>query len=628
MSDLKSNPQKTAPVATTSDLVEKTRMYLEKSGQSTSSGIAKPSKGVRGFTNILDALFEKGIITLDQYNTVKFEAINTNKTPEVLLKEKKIVSPQEIARTTSEMKGIGYVDLRNLIINMDILNKLPASVAKSSMAIIFEELPSRVKVGMKDPLDLQKVKYLESVIGKKIDSYYASEEDINYIIDTKYGAQIGKEVDQALEEVSDTALLNINKSYQENELTGDLESAPIIKIVNMILDYGIKHKASDIHIEPREKRIVVRFRVRGILSEKLTIPRSLLSPVITRIKILSSLKIDEHRIPQDGRFQVKSNDKLIDVRVSVMPSIYGEKIVMRLLDKSLGILDLEELGVRGINYSRLREAVKKTQGVILVTGPTGSGKTQTLASCLKILNSPDVNIMTLEDPVEIRVEGVNQIQVNPEVGLTFANGLRSFLRQDPDVVMVGEIRDSETANLAIQAALVGRLVLSTIHTNSAAGAFTRLIDMGVEPFLLSSTINLVVGQRLVRVLCECKQPIEASPEIVKEIHEELDTLNSFNILDENQHAKVHFDRNINKITLYKPVGCPKCNDTGYISRTGIFESLKMSENISKAILQKGVISEINKMAIQEGMITMIQDGYIKALEGITTIEEVLRVKNE
>lgn len=583
---------------------------------------------VKGITNILDAILAKGFINPEQYNSVKFEAVNTGKKPEDLLVAHNMVNAVDISKTYAEMQGMEYIDLEELDINVETLNKIPLETAKSSMAIAFEDTPNYVKVALKDPLDLQKVKYLESIIGKRIQTYYSSEEDINHIIDTKYGAQIGKEVDEALEEVGDDTLLDLGVSYQDNELGQDLDKAPIIKIVNMIMDYGIKNKASDIHVEPREKKVSVRFRVRGVLSEKLTIPKKLLNPLVSRIKILSSLKIDEHRVPQDGRFQVKSGTGITDVRVSIMPSIYGEKIVMRLLQKSQTVMNLDQIGIRGLSLARLQDALKKTQGIILVTGPTGSGKTQTLASCLKILNTPEVNIVTLEDPVEIRVDGVNQVQVNAEVGLTFANGLRSFLRQDPDIILVGEIRDSETAALSVQAALVGRLVLSTVHTNSAAGAFIRMIDMGVEPFLLISTVNVVMAQRLVRVLCECKEPYEATPEILDTLHESLDTLNGFNIYDENHKLKLHFDKNTKAVTLYKPKGCPKCNNTGYISRTGIFEALKMSETISKMVMTNSTISEINEQAQKEGMVSMQQDGFIKALEGITTIEEVLRVKNE
>ncbi len=618
------NQNSNPPTSNQASLVEKTRQLLSSDPKAqVTSGVQKTD--VKGLNNILDALLAKGLITIDQYNSIKFESINSGKSQEALLRDHKIISADAIARTFAEMKGLDFIDLKAIDLKFETLNKINAETAKNNMAIVFEETPNRFKVALLDPLDLQKIKYLESILKKTIEPYYASYDDIIQIIDTKYGAQLGEDVDLALEDVGEGSL-DIN-SYTESKID-NVEEAPMIRIINMILDYGIKNKASDIHIEPQENRIVVRFRIRGILYEKLTLPKKLLSSVVTRIKILSNLKIDEHRIPQDGRFQVKSSSALLDVRVSVLPAIHGEKIVMRLLEKTQGIKDLEDLGIRGVSFTRLKDALSKTQGVILVTGPTGSGKTQTLASCLKILNSSEVNIITLEDPVEIKLDGVNAVQVNSEVGLTFASGLRSILRQDPDVIMVGEVRDSETANLAIQAALVGRLVLSTIHTNSSAGAFPRLIDMGVEPFLLSSTVNIVVAQRLVRVLCECKEPYAAPKEISDKIHEELDLLGGFNLLNEDKSLKLHFDKNSQNLTLYKAVGCPKCNDSGYISRTGIFEAMKMSENISKAVIEKKAISEIQKIGVQEGMITMIQDGFIKALEGITTIEEVLRVKNE
>ena len=583
---------------------------------------------VRGLSSILDAVLAKGLISSDQYNSIKFESVNTSKGPEDLLVSKNIISGKDVAKILSEMQGIEYIAVDELDIPIDTLNKLNVDTAKNSLCVVFEETPAYFKVAMKDAFDLQKIKFLESILKKKVQSYYSSEEEILNVIDTKYGAQIGKEVDEALADVGDDTLLDLGSSFQDNEISADLDKAPIIKIVNMIMDYGLKNKASDIHIEPREKKISVRFRVRGILSEKLTIPRKLLNPLISRIKILSDLKIDEHRVPQDGRFQVKSGTNIADVRVSIMPSIYGEKIVMRLLQKSQTVFSLEQVGIRGLSLARLKDSLKRTQGIILVTGPTGSGKTQTLASCLKILNTPEVNIVTLEDPVEIRVDGVNQVQVNPEVGLTFASGLRSFLRQDPDVILVGEIRDGETAALSVQAALVGRLVLSTIHTNSAAGAFIRMIDMGVEPFLLISTINLIIAQRLVRTLCDCSEPYEAGAEIMQKMHEELDILNGFNIYDDNHKLKLHFDKSTNTATLHKAKGCPKCNNTGYIGRTGIFEALKMSESISKLIMGNASINEINQQALREGMLSMVQDGFIKALEGITTVEEVLRVRNE
>ncbi len=536
------------------------------------------------------------------------------------------MSAEDIARTLSEMRGIGYVDINSVAIPPETLQKIPLQTAKENQAVIFEELPNKVKVAMKDPLDLQKIKFLESTVGKPVEAYYASIVDLQIVLDTKYGAQIGSEVDEALEDVGGG--LSISTAGGDMDLSDESElgSAPIIKIVNMIMQYAVKHKASDIHIEPRDAKVSVRFRVRGVLSEKLTIPLKLLSAVVTRIKILSNLKIDEHRIPQDGRFQIREGGRAaVDVRVSIMPSIYGEKIVMRILEKSKGILDLNKTGIRGLALSRMNDALQKTQGIILVTGPTGSGKTQTLASSLKILNTSSVNIITLEDPVEIRIDGVNQVQVNAEVGLTFASGLRAILRQDPDVIMVGEIRDKETAGLAVQSALVGRLVLSTIHTNSASGAFVRMIDMGIEPFLLASTVNVVLGQRLVRTLGESKKPYKASAQTVQKLHEALDSLGGINITKPDG-TTINFNKDTTDVTLYEAVSTPS-SQSGYDGRLGIFEALKTSENIASLVTRKESISTIQTQAVKEGMITMVQDGFIKALEGVTTIEEVLRVQN-
>lgn len=592
--------------------------------QTNTAPSAPQVRSVKGLNNLLDALLTKGLITNEAFNSIKFESINSGKPFEELLISKGIVSADDIAKTLSEMRGINYIDISKVTISPEVLQIIPQDVAIANNAIIFENLSNKAKVAMKDPLDLQKVNYLESVIGKEIESYYASEEAIKTIIDTRYGAQLGSEVDQAMQDVGGS--MNINMAGGDMTLGDSVGSAPIIKIVNMIMDYAIKNKASDIHIEPRDAKVSVRFRVRGVLSEKLTVPAKLLSAVVTRIKILSNLKIDEHRIPQDGRFQIRDGGKpSVDVRVSIMPSIYGEKVVMRILEKSKGILDLEKTGLRGLAYSRMKDALAKTQGIILVTGPTGSGKTQTLASSLKILNTPEVNIITLEDPVEIRVDGVNQVQVNAEVGLTFASGLRAILRQDPDVIMVGEIRDKETAGLAVQSALVGRLVLSTIHTNSASGAFVRMIDMGIEPFLLASTVNVVMGQRLVRTLADSKKPYKASAQTVQKLHEALDILGGIKITRPDG-TQIEFNKNTTEVTLYEAVASPQ-SQTGYDSRIGIFEALKTSEAIASLVTRKESISTIQNQAIKEGMITMVQDGFIKALEGITTIEEVLRVQN-
>lgn len=567
--------------------------------------------------NLADSLFSLGLLNTESLKKVKFESVNTGKPIEQILLQGGYISELDLAKAKSKLFQIPFVDLAAQRIDIETLNLLNQKLAKQNSAVAFQNTEVGLKVAMADPLDLQKIRFLSTVVGKRIEPYFADPSIIKSIIDTKYGAQIGSEVTQALQDVGD--VVEITGTIASAEIQGDIAAAPVARIVNMILEYAAKYKASDVHIEPRENKVVVRYRVSGVLQEKLTLPVKLAGPVVSRIKILSNLKIDEHRVPQDGRFQIKVENELIDLRVSVMPSVYGEKVVIRLLAKGGGTLTLDKTGMRGRGLALFQQAIKKSQGILLVTGPTGSGKTQTLASALKIINSPEINIMTLEDPVEIRIDGVTQVQVNSEVGLTFAKGLRAFLRQDPDVILVGEIRDKETAELAVQASLTGHLVLATLHTNSAAGAIPRLKDMGIEPFLLSSTLELAAGQRLVRTICDnCRYSYEASPEEINKLKTVLEQINGFSIDSILQ-------KNGGKIFLNKGKGCPQCGDSGYKGRIGIFEVMKMSEGIASLTVVDSSAQEIEKIAVKEGMITMMQDGYLKAMEGVTTIEEVLRV---
>ena len=395
-----------------------------------------------------------------------------------------------------------------------------------------------------------------------------------------------------------------------------IREAPIAKIVETVLGYAVKSRASDVHIEPQEDKTRVRYRIDGVLHEKLVLPKSVQDAVVSRIKVLSDMKIDEKRIPQDGRFNFKVDKEEVDLRVSSLPTVHGEKIVMRLLKKSGGVPTLQELGIRGTALKNLEAASIVPHGIVLVTGPTGSGKTTTLYSLLTKINSPKVNIVTLEDPVEYQMAGINQVQINPQAGLTFASGLRAFLRQDPNIIMVGEIRDQETAELAIQAALTGHVVFSTLHTNSAAGALPRLLDMKAEPFLLVSSMTLVMAQRVVRKIClDCKEEYDPEEVVLEDIKKVLGGL--FDGWAKQNPTE--------KIKLHRGKGCDECGGTGYKGRIGVYEVLVMNEKIGRLILERRPAEDIEKQSTEDGMVLMKQDGYLKVLEGITTIEEVLRV---
>jgi type IV pilus assembly protein PilB len=588
-----------------------------------------PQVSVLGAANLAEAALKKGLIDEGQAAQVKQQVTTGGKSIEEALMGMG-VDEDTLYHTKAEMFGVEFVDLGKVDIDPAVLQKISQDVARRNLAVAFASGPRGVRVAMADPLDIQKTKYIGALVGGSIEPVFSSPALINFIIDNKYNAQVGAEVEEALEEFDEGAIQLGGAVGQVTDLasSGGLANAPVSKIVNMVLEYAIRYQASDVHIEPREDKVSVRLRIFGVLNEKLSLPKKLHPAIVSRIKILSNLKIDEHRVPQDGRFQVKLGKDNVDLRVSIIPAAYGEKVVMRLLKKGGGAMDLPATGLRGHAFKLFSQALTKTQGIVLVTGPTGSGKTQTLASGLKVLNSPEVNIMTLEDPVEIRIDGINQVQINNDVGLTFARGLRAFLRQDPDIIMVGEIRDSETAGLAVQAALTGHLVLATLHTNSAAGAPPRLLDMEVEPFLLASTMNVVLGQRLVRTICpDCKEAYYASPEVSEQIHNVIGGLKTFDMFKlQNNDAGDPANKADDKIVLYRGKGCSKCNGTGYVGRIGIFEALDINEKISKLILQHSSAGDIAKAADEGGMVTMVQDGFMKALEGVTTIEEVLRVQ--
>jgi type II secretory ATPase GspE/PulE/Tfp pilus assembly ATPase PilB-like protein len=443
----------------------------------------------------------------------------------------------------------------------------------------------------------------------------ALKDDILGAIDETYSQNLGEDVTAALKETSGPEV----KTYEAGHLGEVIREAPIAQIVSATLEQAIHLRASDVHIEPQVGDTRVRYRVDGILQERLVLPKRLQDAVISRIKILADMKIDEKRIPQDGRFNFKMGEEEVDLRVSTLPTVHGEKIVMRLLKKSGGIPTLPELGLRGLALKNLEAQITRPHGIILVTGPTGSGKTTTLYAVLSKLNNNRVNIMTLEDPVEYEIPGVNQVQINPVAGLTFATGLRSFLRQDPNIILVGEVRDRETTGLAIQAALTGHTVFSTLHTNNAAGAIPRLLDLGAEPFLIVSSLNCIVGQRIARKICPtCKEEYDPEEAVKKDIIKVLGVL-----LSKESPLKLYRGKG-----TVNGTPCAACVGTGYLGRMGIFEVLPVSTEIAKLIATRASMDDIQQVAVKEGMMTIKQDGYMKAVEGITTIEEVLRVAED
>lgn len=584
----------------------------------TNNNVGSLAHNSAATSDIVIQLVNSNLITTDQAKVINEQAQASNKSKEDIILSGLFVDSDKMIDIKSMIFKIPIVDLINLQIPIETLQKIPADLAKKYNSICFEFTADHAKVAMVDPLDVQAVNFLRAVVGVRIETYFARPDDVKKIINTRYGAQVGYDVSRALEDVKDGVSVKDASSKIES-LEGDIASAPVARIVNEILEYAVRMKASDIHIEPREGQLIVRNRINGILSVKLVLPLKLAPAVVSRVKILANLKIDEHRIPQDGRFQATVDNERVDLRISVLPTVYGEKVVMRILEKDGGAMTLDKTGLYGRNLNEFMNAIKKTLGIILITGPTGSGKTVTLASCLKILNKEKVNILTLEDPVEIRIDGVNQVQVNAEIGLTFANGLRAFLRQDPNIIMVGEIRDSETAKLAVQAALTGHLVLSTLHTNTSSAAIPRLIDMGVEPFLLSSTINIVAAQRLIRRICpNCKRQHIATEDELEIFRKELHGIKGFNF--EELLAKHN-----GEYPLYKGEGCEVCGHTGYKGRLGIFEVMPISDPIRKLINDSSTAQKIEEIAKQEGMTSMLQDGLFKVLQGESTIEEVYRV---
>ncbi len=559
---------------------------------------------------LLNLLILNRVIDQTQADKYELESIKNNIPIEQYLLEQTDLKKNDVLAAMAKILNVNYIDIATTAVDPQALSFITESLAirYNIIPVNYDQNNGTIYIATADPFNVPLFDFLEKKTQKNIVPQLAYDKDIIRAIETSYSQSLSPDVKEALKEVD-------YKQTKDDQTVGTvIKEAPVAKIVNTILEFAVKGRASDIHIEPEEMKTRVRYRIDGILQEKLSLPRGIHDAVSSRIKILSEMKIDEKRIPQDGRFTFKVGQEEVDLRVSTLPTVHGEKIVMRLLKKTGGLPTLMELGLRGPQFKDLEEAISRPYGIILVTGPTGSGKTTTLYSILSRLNKPGVNIVTLEDPVEYQIVGINQVQINPQAGLTFANGLRSFLRQDPNIILVGEIRDTETTQLAIQAALTGHLVFSTIHTNDAATAIPRLIDLGGEPFLIASVLNASLAQRIVRKVCQsCQYTYEPDETVTDNIKTILGDLLPKQYKD-NQPIK-----------LTKGKGCKECDNTGYLGRIAIFEVLKVSSTINKMILKEVNSKEIEAQAKKEGLITMKQDGYLKVLDGITTIEEIIRV---
>lgn len=571
-------------------------------------------------------LVEQSLLTSERVEALKSEASNLGEPFFVHLVKEGAVAEEDLTRSIAEVAEVPYVDLRDFEIKPEVLALLSASIARKFMAIPLGEMEGKLAVAMLDGNNVQAVDYLSSKIGRSLKVYMASQTSINNSLNqykTDLEGGVSGVIDQTTLERESTGPTNIKKISQDS---------PVSKALNAILEYAAKSGASDVHAEPFENEFKIRVRVDGVLREIMKLPRSIEPAFISRIKILAGLKIDEHRVPQDGQFAVEVAGREIDLRIAVSPVIWGEQAVIRLLDKAGKELTLEGMGYKGRALRVIRKAINQPHGMIITSGPTGSGKSTSLYTLIKEIKNDTINIVTLEDPVEYKMEGVNQIQVNERVGLTFANGLRSILRQDPDVIMVGEIRDEETARLAIQASLTGHLVFSTLHTNSAAGVLPRLIDMGIEPFLIASTMRAIIGQRLVRKISDKYEEYDSSAIETTMIKDALRTILPTNgihpaLLQDDLGYDIIPDINASAFRLKKGKDSP-ATPGGYAGRVGIYEVIDVNDEIEQLILAGAPSSAIEAAAIKNGLVTMRQDGYMKVVNGLTSIEEVNRVTAE
>jgi type IV pilus assembly protein PilB len=575
---------------------------------------------------LLDFLVTKGLIKAESVNSLLETVTKDNKTIDEVVISANLLKSEDLVKLKAEFLGLAYANLTFTDVPEDVLNSIPAEIAENYRVVCFAKEASKISVGLTDPDNFRAMEAL-SFLAKKNNWQveYSLISDGSFTNAFRQYKQFGKEISSALKIKEQEDISSAKETVDSDEESFEImiKNAPVAKIVHEIIKHAVEAGASDIHVEPLENESRVRYRIDGILHSSLSLPKNIHDSIVARIKVLARLKLDETRIPQGGRIRLTIEDKDIDFRVSCLPLMGQEKVVMRVLDTTKGVLTLEQLGFFGTNMDLVKRNIDKTVGIILVTGPTGSGKSTTLYSIMHMLNNEGVNIVTLEDPVEYFIHGINQSQIRPDIGFTFAAGLRSLLRQDPDVMMVGEIRDNETAELAIHAALTGHLVMSTLHTNDAIGAIPRLIDMKIEPFLLSSVMDLIIAQRLARRLCQyCKKEKVVPETVVTDVKAKLSKIKP-EIL-----ARYLPDYGQKPMSFYEPVGCDRCNKTGYKGRVAIIEVLDVNDFIRESILKDNGHITIEMARENQDFITINEDGLIKGLQGLTSLEEVMRVMNE
>jgi len=570
-------------------------------------------------------LEDSGLVSAEDLIKAEKKSEQTNQDlSELLVKEGKI-SEDDLRQLQAYILGIPFVNLEKEKIDLDVLSLIPEPIARSYNIVAFRRTPDSIEVAMLDPQDLKAIDFIKKKLDLRILPRLTTQDSIKSVL-LQYRKSLEAEFGEIIKKES-THIKTISQKgdVKAEDLKKMAEELPVVKIVDTLIQHAVIQRASDIHIEPVEKEVLVRYRIDGILRDAMDLPGTISDAIVARIKILAKLRLDEKRLPQDGRFRIELQGEKVSFRVSVLPVYGGEKVVMRLLRENVKGFSLETLGFFGEKLELVHDAIKKPYGMILATGPTGCGKTTTLYTVLDILNTPEVNISTIEDPIEYQIPRINQTQVKPDIGFTFASGLRSLVRQDPDIIMVGEIRDGETASLAVNAALTGHLVLSTLHTNSAAGAVPRLLDMKVEPFLLASTINIVIAQRLVRRLTASMKSYKLDKKALEELKQEVDMERVLKALKDLKIVKP--EQTWQDISFYKPQAGEESSD-GYKGRIGIHEILPVTETIKELIMKNVTSDDIEKQAKSEGMLTMFEDGIIKAAQGLTSLEEIFRVTRE